>query len=279
MKVNTIVILACLGLYSVAQAAIVITVDANGQQSTQYFSAGNFLVTEDGERPTFGIDAGGQCWFVDDGQRVSGKCTEMFESMEKFRAQAMAGLTERDRVIMQQMMGQGGVAQEIRVVESGNKSIAGYEARCYRVGTSREVCTSAALLEDITDEMGNSDFMDLQTKFGESAQGFGMANAEVDAVAALQQHGYPMLDLQQPGAIPGINPTMMQFIPEAQRTELMKQMGAGGGAMQGTRVVSVDKQGTLPQLDLSRYPVVGFDEYLQRMMGQMRVVIHNLSVS
>ena len=272
MKVNTFVVLACLGLglYSAAQAAIVITVEANGQQSIQYFSDGNFLVTADGGRPTFGIDTGGQCWFVDDQQRVSGECSEMFKSMEGFRSQAMSGMSERDRALMQQMMGQGRSGQEATVTESGSKSIAGYEARCYKIGSSREVCTSAALLDDIKGEMGNSDFMDLQTKFGESAKDVGMANAEIAAVTALQRQGYPMLDMQQQTAVPGINAQMMQFIPEAQRAEILNQMGVGDGAMSGTRVLSVDKQGALPQLDLSRYPVVGFDEYLQRMMGQMQ---------
>jgi hypothetical protein len=44
----------------------------------------------------------------------------------------------------------------------------------------------------------------------------------------------------------------------------------GGQKMQGTKVIRVDRNGTMPGLDLSRYPRMGFEQFMQQSMGQMR---------
>jgi hypothetical protein len=91
-------------------------------------------------------------------------------------------------------------------------------------------------------------------------------------MAELAERGFPMLDIQKMAAMPGLDPAVLQYLPEAQRTQIMSQMGIAGGGekMQGTRVIRVDRNGTMPGLDLSRYPHVGFEQFMQQGMGQMR---------
>lgn len=270
MKSNIFVALMVLLLCSTGQAAIVITNDDGSQQTQQYFERGEFLLVEAGQ-PAFGVDADGNCWFIDDGQRVFGKCDDMFESMDKMRQEMMAGMSERDRAMMQQMMQSRAPKQAPRIVKSGTKQIAGYSTQCHKIGSTREVCTSEKLLKEIKREMGSSFFMELQAKFGQSASQTSMHNPEQDAILELSKQGFPMEDMQRVTAMPGMSTAMLQYIPEAQRAEIMKQMGgtAGAGEMQGNRVIKVDMNGVMPKVDMSRYPTVSFEDYMQQMMGEM----------
>jgi hypothetical protein len=90
------------------------------------------------------------------------------------------------------------------------------------------------------------------------------------AVAALLERGFPMLDMQKVSAIPGIDPAMLQFVPEAQRAQIMQQLGGTSGQQtQGTVVTRVERNATMPDFDLSRLPRVGFTEFMQQSMAQM----------
>ena len=266
MNLKTIAALTVLLTCSAAQAAIVITDDDGSQQ---YFEKGSFVLVEDGN-PSFGVDGDGNCWFIDDSQRVFGKCESMFDSMDKMRQDMMAGMSDQERAMMQLMMQSRPPMQRPEVVKSGSKQIAGYSTECHKIGSAREVCISEKLLEEIKREMGSSYFMDLQAKFGQSEKQMGMGNPELDAVIELYKQGFPMEDMQRVTAMPGMNSAMLQFIPEAQRAEIMKQMGAAGeGKMQGSRVAAVDKNGSMPKVDLSRFKTISFADYMQQMMGAM----------
>ena len=269
---KTVVGLLLAGVFGMpAHAAIVIVSEDNGRRSTQYFEDGNFVLME-ADQPAFGIDAEGNCWFIEGGQRVLGKCDEMFESMNGFREQAMAGMSEADRVMMQQMLQANRPQQALKVVKSGSKRIADYPSECHKIGDMREICVSAELLKELEQEMGGSAFMKMQDGFGQSTPGMGVDDPTMQAVMNLSKQGFPMSDMERsPGGIPGMNAAMLQFIPEAQRNEIMQQMGNpdAAGGMQGRKVVRVDKQGAMPKVDLSRYPTVGFEEYIRQMMGQM----------
>jgi hypothetical protein len=266
MNWKIIAVLTVFLSFSAAQAAIVIS---NDDGSRQYFEDGAFVLVEDGQ-PAFGVDADGNCWFINEGQRVFGKCDTMFDSMDKVRQEMMAGMSEQERAMMQQMMRSNAPKQGPEIVKSGSKQIAGYSAQCHKIGSARELCTSDKLLKEIKREMGNSYFMDLQAKFGQSETRMGMNNPEQDAIFKLYKQGFPMEDMQQVTAMPGMSSAMMQFLPEAQRAEIMKQMGATGeGKMQGSRVIKVDKKGNMPKVDLSRYKTVSFEDYMQQMMGAM----------
>ena len=269
MKSNIFAALTVLLLFSTAHSAIVITNDDGSGQTQQYFENGKFLLVESGQ-PAFGVDADGNCWFIDDGKRVFGKCGAMFASMDKMREEMMAGMSEGDRAMMQQMMRSRAPKQAPKIVKSGSKQIAGYSTQCHKIGSTREICTSERLLKEIKREMGSSFFMELQAKFGKSAEQMGMHNPEQDAIIKLSKQGFPMEDMQQVTAMPGMSSAMLQYLPEAQRAEIMKQMGAAGaGGMQGSRVIKVDKNGVVPKVDMSRYQTVSFEDYLQQMMGEM----------
>ena len=262
MNSKVLATLTILFSFSAAQAAIVIT---NDDGSTQYFENGAFVLVEDGQ-PAFGVDADGNCWFIQETQRVFGKCDSMFDSMDKMRQDMMAGMSEQERAMMQSRA----PMHKPQIVSSGSKQIAGYSTQCHKIGSAREVCTSEKLLEEIKREMGSSYFMDLQTKFGQSGKQMGTNNPELDAVIELYKQGFPLEDMQQVTAMPGMNSAMLQYIPEVQRAEIMKQMGiTGEGKMMGSRVVAVDKNGSMPKVDLSRFKTVSFADYMQQMMGAM----------
>ena len=56
-------------LCSVAEAAILVTSEHGAATSQQFFEDGNFVLMENG-RPAFGVDASGNCWFIE-GQQLS----------------------------------------------------------------------------------------------------------------------------------------------------------------------------------------------------------------
>jgi hypothetical protein len=252
-----------------AQGAIVITSEDGQGRTQQYFEKGAFVLVEAGG-PAFGVDAEGNCWFVSDGQRVFGQCDSMFASMDKMREDAMAGMSERDRTLMEQMLQSQLPQQAPEVASSGTKQIAGYANECYKIGASHEICVSTQLLEEVEREMGKSYFMELQTQFGASDGPMGMRNPTQEAILALSKKGFPMEDRQRVSAIPGMNAAMLQQLPKAQRDQILQQMGAvGAGQMQGSQVTMVDKNGVMPELDFSGYPTVSFEEFMQQMMGAM----------
>lgn len=256
-------------LFSTAQAALLVTSEGGSGKSQQYFEDGNFVLLENGQ-PAFGVDASGNCWFIEGQRLVFDTCAQMLDSARGMRDQAMAGLSEQERAMVQQMMAaQGGGAVSVR--PKGERTIAGYTASCHAIGDSREVCVSPQLLDEVKQEMGRSRFADMMQRFQNSASEMVGENPQARALGELFERGFPMSDMQQSAGIPGMNPAMMQFIPEAQRAQIMQQMGAAGagGGMQGTRVTGVDKQVSMPKVDFSRYRRMTFDEFMQQTMGQM----------
>lgn len=259
-------VLLCFG--TTAQAAILVISEDDAGRSEQYFEDGNFVIVANG-KPEFGIDAAGNCWFIDSGQLVSDRCEQMLESMSSMREQAMAGMSARDRAMMEQMMaGQRRAAPSVRAI--GQRTIAGYAAQCHAVGDAREVCVSRQLLDEVMAEMGNDRFTRMMQRFQDSAGGMGNADAQPDAVAELFTQGYPVSDMHKALAMPGMNAAMLEYLPKAQRAQIMQQMGgAGAQQMRGSRVVGVDKGARMPALDLSGLQRMSFAEYMQRAMGSM----------
>ena len=176
--------------------------------------------------------------------------------------------------MMQLMMGQRGTRQPATVTEKGTRAIAGYQAVCYRVGGSREICISQKLMDEVAQEMGAGRFSQALGMFSRSGANNGGPNPEAEALARLYERGFPMSDMQQAAAIPGINASMLQLLPEAQRAQLMQQFGGptGGANMQGSKVIRVERNASMPQVDLSAYPRRGFQQYMQEnlRMGGMR---------
>ena len=257
------------GMFSVAQAAVLVTADNAGEASEQYFDRGAFVLVQGGQ-PAFGVDRAGNCWFVADGRLVIDPCEQMFAAMSGMRDQAMAGLDPQQRAMMEQMMAMRQPAQPPAVTSTGSRTIAGYSAQCSAIGGSREVCVSEKLLQEVKAEMGDGRFIEMFKRFGESMEKMAGEDPEANAVAALLERGYPMLDMQKVSAIPGIDPAMLQFVPEAQRAQIMQQLGGTSGQQtQGTVVTRVERNATMPDFDLSRLPRVGFTEFMQQSMAQM----------
>lgn len=254
-----------------AQAAVVVTSDGGGEVSTQYFEKGEFVLML-GDKPSMGVDRGGNCWFVQHRQVVSDPCEQMLQSVSTMREQALAGLSAEERAMMERAMQMQNAAPPASVTRSTDRKIAGYVSECHLIGGNREVCISETLLREIKEEMGDSPFLEVFRRFGESAGEMGGDSPETKAMAELAERGFPMLDMQKMAAMPGLDPAVLQYLPEAQRTQIMSQMGIAGSGekMQGTKVISVDRDGTMPGLDLSRYPHMGFEQFMQQSMGQMR---------
>jgi hypothetical protein len=256
-------------LCSAAQAAILVTSEHGAATSQQFFEDGNFVLMENG-RPAFGVDASGNCWFIEGQRLIFDTCAQMLDSVNEIREQAMAGIGEQGRAMMQQMLAaHSGGAVSVRPL--GERTIAGYQSSCHAIGDSREVCVSSTLLEEVKGEMGSSRFADMMQRFQNSASEMVGENPQVKALGELFERGYPMSDMQKSAGIPGMNSAMLQFLPEAQRAQLMQQMGAAGteGKMQGSRVTGVDKRANMPKVDFARYRRLTFNEFMQQTMGQM----------
>jgi len=265
-----------LGLFAASlsvasQAAVVVTSDGGSEVSTQYFEQGEFVLML-GDKPSMGVDREGNCWFVQHRQVVSDPCEQMLQSVSSMRERAMAGLSAEERAMMERAMQMQNSAPPASVTRSADRKIAGYASECHLIGGDREVCISEKLLYEIKEEMGDSPFLEVFRRFGESAGAMGGDTPETKAMAELAERGFPMLDMQKMAAMPGLDPAVLQSLPEAQRTLIISQMGvaAGGEKMQGTKVIRVKRNGTMPGLDLSRYPQVGFEQFMQQSMGRMR---------
>jgi len=258
------------GALTSVQAGVLVTSEQSGQQVQQYFEEGTFVLMEGGA-PRFGVNRAGDCWFIQQDRLVADPCDRMLDSMRAMREQVMAGLGPRERAMMQQMMQGPGAAQAEPITPSGKKTIAGYSAECHKVGSSREICLSAELMSEIKDEMGGSQLVETFRRFSSSAAEFGGRNAQAEAIAGLYQRGFPMLDMQRATTMPGINPAMLQYLPEAQRSQIMQQMGGGTATaqMQGTQVIRVQKGVAMPELGLEEYPRIGFGEFMSQQVGGM----------
>jgi len=111
----------------------------------------------------------------------------------------------------------------------------------------------------------------MQERFGNMAKDMGMEDLQESALAKLGEQGYVMKDVQTASPMGGMNAAMLQYLPAEQRAEIMKHMNAGGsGEMQGLTVTSVNENGSIPPLDLSTFPVISFEDYMQQMMQRMR---------
>ncbi len=256
-------------LCSATQAAILVTSESPTGKTQQYFEDGDFVLMENG-RPAFGVDASGNCWFTEGQQLVFDSCAQMLDSVSGMREQAMAGMSKQDRAMMQRMMEMHrGAGVSVRPV--GERTIAGYASSCHAIGDNREVCVSAQLLDEIKQEMGRSRFSDMMQRFQNSATEMTGENPQAKALGEVFERGFLMSDMQESTGIPGMNSAMLQYIPEAQRAQIMQQMGAAGagGKKQGTRVTQVDRGATMPKVDLSRYRRMTFEEFMQQTMGQM----------
>jgi hypothetical protein len=252
-----------------AWAGLLITSESSGETSQQYFGKGEFIVIDQGQ-PRFGIDRRGNCWFVERQNLVSDPCENMLSAMSGMRDQAMAGLGPQERAMMEQMMGGGRTAQPLKPRPQGSRQIAGYTTDCHQIGSEREVCISPELLREVKQEMGDSRFVELLRGFSQSAAQMGGQDPEQAAVTALFEQGFPMLDMRKAATMPGLDPAMLRFLPEAQRAQIMQQMGgAGGESVSGTKVVKVEKDAVMPPLNLSGYKRQSFAEYMQQMMGNM----------
>lgn len=257
-------------------AAIVVTTDDGGQISRSYFEDGAFVLM-DGNRPTFGVDAQGNCWFVEQERYISDPCETMFNAIQDIQKQAMAGLSDRDRAAMQEFMAAGADAPKPNVAPAGNRSVAGYEAACVLINELHEVCTSRGLMDDILKEMGSSEFLTIVKQMSNSVRGMGMPNPEADVVAGLMEQGYPVWDKKRQMGMPGMpgmpamTPEMLQFLPPDQRAQMMQQFGgnAAGAPMVGREVTSVDR-GEMPKTDFSQLQQVTFRDFIQQQMGAMR---------
>ena len=257
------------GLVMPVGAAMVVVSEGDGQVSKQYFESGEFLQMRN-DSPAMGVDRQGTCWFVEHRRVVSDPCEQMLQSMDAMRERMMESLSEEDRSMMQRALEMQRTAPAATVTNLGQRRIAGYSVECHRIGDSHEICTSAKLLQEVEAEMGDSRFIELFRQFGRSAGEMGGETPESKAVADLTGRGFPMLDMQKVPAMPGLDPAVLQYMPEAQRAQIMSRLGnaTGGTKMHGTKVTSVVKEIPMPELDLSRYPRVDFARYLQQNMGQ-----------
>jgi len=251
-------------------AATVVISEGNGQVSKQYFDAGEFLQMRD-DRPSMGVDRQGNCWFVEHRRVVSDPCEQMLLSVDAMREQAMEGLSDEDRAMMQRAVEIQSAAPPAVVTSLGRRRIAGYSVECHRIGANREICTSEKLLQEVKAEMDDSRFIELFQRFARMAGEMGGETPESKAMAELSGRGFPMLDMQRVAAMPGLDPAALQYMPEAQRAEIMSRLGGATGArkMSGTKVTRVIKDVQLPDVDLSRFPRVDFERYLRRNMGGM----------
>ncbi len=258
-------------LAAASQAAIVITSEDMGGTSTQYFDRGRFVSTENGQ-PNMGMDADGNCWFVDENQLVKGRCDDMVNKMKDFRSQMMSGMGEQQRAMMKQAQSRYMQMQKApKITEVAGQDVAGLGGtRCFHVNdASHLMCTNKKLGDRVKNEMGGNFYEEMQNRFSDVAKGMGMAGMQESAEAQLAKKGYVVKDVK--AAMPmGMNPAMMQFLSPDQKEALMKQFkSAGQGPMQGMTVTSVDKDGSIPPMDLSAYRNITFDDYVQRMMQQM----------
>ncbi len=163
-----------------------------------------------------------------------------------------------------------GMNKAPQIKEVAGQRIAGLSGnRCYEVGgPSHIICINEKLLGKVKREMGSDFYRRMQERFGSMAKDMGMEDMAESALARLGEKGYVMKDLQAASPM-GMNAAMLQYLPPEQREEIMKHMNAGGsGQMQGLTVTSVNENGSIPPLDLSAFPAVSFDDYMQQMMQQ-----------
>lgn len=263
--------LLAVSLCSAAQAGMLVSTDAAGRLSKQYFEDGDFLLVQEG-RAMFGMDRAGNCWFIDAGQLVTDPCERMLDAMNAIQNQALAALGPQQRAMLQQITGMQNPARAPAISRAGSRTIAGYPAECHRVDDRDEVCVSAQLLREVTGEMGSRRFIEMAKRLGPSAGSWSGAGAGPGAVAALFDSGYPMRYVRSNpvSAIPGLDPAMLQVLPEAQRARTMQQLrdAGGGAASQAIQVVKVDRNVRMPAVDLSPFPRIGFHQFLQQNLGR-----------
>jgi hypothetical protein len=118
--------------------------------------------------------------------------------------------------------------------------------------------------------MGDARLVEVFQEFSRSAADMGGAGTQDAGLQTLYARGYPVLDLRKAPAVPGLDPSMLRFLPEAQRAQIMQQMGGGAGGVSGMRVVGVQADARRPPLGLDGLPRVGFAAFMQRQMGGMR---------
>lgn len=256
--------LVCLTMACAAQAAVVVTSEASGEVTRQYFGGGEFLLMA-GEQPAFGVDRAGNCWFVQHGHLVAEPCERMLQTVTSLREQATAALGVPGHALLQLL------DQQVPApVPRGAQTIAGYEAACYALGETREVCVSPGLLGEIRRELGARRFADMQALLERSVTRIGDWVPGSRTLAQLYARGYPMRDVQQVSAIPGLSPALLSFLPETQRARLLQQLGGTGGPhLQGSQVVSVERHAAMPRIDLSGYPRQSFSQFLQQSWPQL----------
>ena len=261
--------LLAIGCCKPVQAALLVISEGHGQVNRQYFEQGEFVLMR-GDMPSMGVDREGNCWFVQHRRVVFDSCEQMLQAVDGMRGRLMAGLDEADRATMERALQVQKQLPAASVRELAARKIAGYLAHCYRVGASREVCTSEKLLQEVRAEMGESQFFTWFRRFGESAGELGGNDPETRAVAELATRGFPMLDRRAVTKMPGIEPEVLQQLPEAQRKRIIAGIGdpAARQKMQGTRVTAVDRRAEMPKLELSRYPLVGFEQFMRQSMGR-----------
>lgn len=253
-----------------AFAAIVVTSEDAGSVSQQYFEQGEFVLMQGGA-PAFGVDATGNCWFVQNGQLVSDPCDTVFDTMSEMREQAMSGMTVDQRNMMEEMMRKSAAAEVPEIRSLGSRTIAGYPADCHLINGMREVCLSEKLKLEVEREVGGSKGMEMFEKMGDSARQMAGPNPAAEAVTDLMKQGYPLSDKQKQSAMPGMNPAMLQYLPEDQRAEIMQQMNAAGAdqPMVGSVVRKVEKGVSMPDLNLEKYQRITFREFMQQSMRGM----------
>ena len=252
-----------------AQAALLVISEGHGEVNRQYFEAGEFVLMR-GDLPAMGVDREGNCWFVQHRRVVFDACERMLQAVDGVREDLMAGLSAEDRAVMERAAEVQNRLPPATTRPSGEARIAGYQTECHRVGERREICISAVLLEEIRAEMGDSRFFAWFRRFGEAAGELGGNDPETRAVAALAARGFPMLDRRWVESAPGIDPEILQSLPQAQRARIVAGIGDPGEPrrVRETRVTGVDRWAEMPQLDLSRYPQVGFEQYMQQTLGR-----------
>ena len=261
--------LLAIGCSTSAHAALLVISEGHGQVNRQYFEQGEFVLMR-GDMPSMGVDREGNCWFVQHRRVVFDSCEQMLQAVDSMRERLMAGLDEADRATMERALEVQKQLPAAGVRELGDKKIAGYAARCFQVGRGRELCTSEKLLQEVRTEMAESQFFNWFRRFGESAGEMGGNDPETRAVAELATGGFPMLDRRAVTKIPGIEPEVLEDLPEAQRKRIIAGIGdpAARQRMRGTRVTAVDRRAEMPKLDLSRYPLVGFEQFMRQSMGR-----------
>ena len=256
-------LIGLIALAGASHAAVLITINDNGRTATDVFDNQVYYHLEDGKLAMrMDLNTNTCSMFLhDQGVHVEGKCDEAQKEMEAAMAEMFKqqGIDQSQVAAMRKMM-QPQRPAGADIQPAGSETVAGYKADCYRIGASRTMCVSEAVMALINREFSFQKMVEMRGPWRGGPFQSEPSEAE-KAEHKLRAKGYLMKEVDRQGGMPGA----LQNLPEAVRKQIMAQMQQSGHKPTGRMVVNIEKNATFTP-ELPNYPKKSIREFASMMM-------------